>query len=197
MGKGAEYRILLRGGEYENAGKLTTVVFDKTGTLARCEPSVTDIIAFDGHGERDALELAAIVEKGSEHPLAEAVLRAADKAGLSISNAESFEAISGQGVKATFGGHNILFGSRKLMEENNPRIDDTIEAHLAELEEEGKTAMLLAVDGRIAGIIAAMDTPKDGAVEAIRQLKGLGLEVIMLTGDNERTARAIAKQLEN
>ncbi|MBS7638192.1 heavy metal translocating P-type ATPase [Candidatus Bathyarchaeota archaeon] len=197
VGKGAEYGILLRGGEYaENAGKLTTVVFDKTGTLTRGEPSVTDIIAFEGHGEMDVLELAAIAEKGSEHPLGEAVLRAAEKAGLSIPNAESFEAIPGQGVKATFRGHDILLGNRRLMEGNHLRIDDIIESHLVELEEEGKTAMLLAVDGRIAGIIAAMDTPKDGAVEAIRQLRGMGLEVIMLTGDDERTARAIAKQLE-
>jgi len=196
VGKGAEHGILLRGGEYvENARKLTTVVFDKTGTLTKGEPSVTDIIAFEGYSEKEVLEFAAIAEKGSEHPLAEAVVKAAKEANFNIPDAESFEAVPGHGVKAAFEGHAILFGNRRLMKENKIRIKESTESHLTKLEEHGKTAMLLAVDGEIAGIVAAMDTPKDNAVEAIKQLKNMGLEIAMLTGDNERTAKAIANQL--
>jgi Cu+-exporting ATPase len=195
VGKGAEYGVLLRGGEYvENARKLTTVVFDKTGTLTKGEPSITDIIAFEGYNENEILELATIAEKGSEHPLAEAVIKAASKAGLNVADADSFEAIPGHGVKASVDDKQILFGNRKLLKANNIHIEP-IEDKLTKLEEQGKTVMLLAVDGKIAGIVAAMDTPKDNAAEAISQLKTMGLEVAMLTGDNERTAKAIAKQL--
>ncbi|MGQ9460553.1 MAG: heavy metal translocating P-type ATPase [Candidatus Bathyarchaeaceae archaeon] len=194
VGKGAEYGVLLRGGEYvENAGKLTTVVFDKTGTLTKGEPSVTDVVAFNGYSKNKVLELAATAEKGSEHPLAEAVIKAATKAGLNVPDADSFEAIPGHGVKA-IREYGILLGNRKLMKENNVDIEK-IEKIITKLEEEGKTVMLLAVNGKIAGIIAAMDTPKDDAAEGVNQLKNMGLEVAMLTGDNERTANAIAKQL--
>jgi len=195
VGKGAEYGVLLRGGEYvENARKLTTVVFDKTGTLTKGEPSVTDIITFEGYNEGKILELAAVAEKGSEHPLAEAIIKAANKAGFNLVEADSFEAIPGHGVKATVNGQKILLGNRRLMKENNIDIDN-IEENIAKLEKEGKTAMLIAADGKIAGIIAAMDTPKDNAAEAIKELRNLGLEIVMLTGDNERTAKAIAKEL--
>jgi len=196
VGKGAEYGVLLRGGEYvENARKLTTVVFDKTGTLTKGEPSVTDILAFKGYKENEVREFAAVAEKGSEHPLAEAVVKAANKAGFSIPDAETFEAVPGHGVKASLGGHVILFGNRRLMKKSKISIDELAESQLTQLEEQGKTAMLLAVDGKIAGIVAVMDTPKDNAAEAIKQLKNMGLEVAMLTGDNERTAKAIANQL--
>jgi len=196
VGKGAEYGVLLRGGEYvENARKLTTVVFDKTGTLTKGEPSVTDIMAFGNYKENEVLEFAAIAEKGSEHPLAEAVLKATNKAGTKIPDAETFEAVPGHGVKASFRSQTILFGNRRLMQANKIRLKRAIESQLTKLEEQGKTAMLLAVDGKIAGIIAAMDTPKDNAAEAIKQLKNMELEVAMLTGDNERTAKAIANQL--
>jgi len=194
VGKGAEYGVLLRGGEYiENARKLNTVVFDKTGTLTKGEPSVTDVVAFKGYSKNKVLELAAIAEKGSEHPLAEAVIKAATKAGLNVPDAEFFEAIPGHGVKATYG-YEVLLGNRKLMKENNICIEKTEET-ITKLEGGGKTVMLLAVNGKIAGIIAVMDTPKDNAAEAINQLKNMGLEVIMLTGDNERTAKAIANKL--
>jgi len=195
VGKGAEYGILLRGGEYvENARKLQTVVFDKTGTLTKGEPSVTDIVAYSGHAEGKVLEFAAVAEKGSEHPLAEAIVKAAEKAGLSISDAESFEAIPGHGVRATYQGKEILLGNRKLMR-NNLVGTEEVEEDLTRLEGQGKTAMILAVDGRVVGVVAAMDTPKDHAIEAIRKLKNMGLEVTMLTGDNERTAKAVAAQL--
>jgi len=196
VGKGAEYGVLLRGGEYvENARRLTSVVFDKTGTLTKGEPSVTDIITINGYKENEVLEFAAVAEKGSEHPLAEAVIKAAKKDGFNIPDAESFEALPGHGVKASFRGHVIHLGNRSLMKKNKIVIEGSIESNLTTLEERGKTAMLLAVDGEIAGIVAAMDTPKDNASEAIEQLRNMGLEVVMLTGDNERTAKAIAKQL--
>jgi len=196
VGKGAEYGVLLRGGEYvENARKLTTVVFDKTGTLTKGEPSVTDIIAFNGFKDNEVLELSAVAEKGSEHPLAEAIINAAKEHNWNIPDAEAFEAIPGHGVKASYTSRMILLGNRSLMKENEIRIEESTESVLTRLEERGKTAMLLAVDGKIGGIVAAMDTPKESASEAIRQLRNMGLEVVMLTGDNERTANAIAKQL--
>ncbi|NWF87121.1 heavy metal translocating P-type ATPase [Candidatus Bathyarchaeota archaeon] len=195
VGKGAEYGVLLRGGEYvENARKLTTVVFDKTGTLTKGEPSVTDIIAFNGYDEGKVLGFAAIAEKGSEHPLAEAITKAASKAKLKAADADSFEAVPGHGVQASYKKQRILLGNRKLMRINNVDIG-SVEEKLARLEEQGKTAVLLAVDGKIAGIVAVMDTPKDNAAEAIKQLKDMRLEIAMLTGDNERTAKAIAEQL--
>ncbi|MEM2896052.1 MAG: heavy metal translocating P-type ATPase [Candidatus Bathyarchaeia archaeon] len=196
VGKGAEYGVLLKGGEYvENAEKLTIILFDKTGTLTKGETSVTDIVAFDGYNENDVLEFAAIAEKSSEHPLAEAILKASNRARINIPDAEAFEAVPGHGVKAAFKGHMIFLGNRKLMEENKIIIKGPIESHLTKLEEQGKTAMLLAVDYEIIGIVAVMDTLKDNAAEAIKQLKNMGLEVAMLTGDNSRTAEAIAKQL--
>ena len=172
VGKGAEYGILIRGGEYvENARKLTTVVFDKTGTLTKGEPSVTDVIAFKGYKEDEILLFAAIAEKGSEHPLAEAVLKKASSLNINVPDAEAFEAIPGRGVKARFNGKTILLGNRRLMEINKISIGENVESHLTKFEEEGKTVILLAVDGEIVGILAAMDTLKDSAREAIRNLK--------------------------
>jgi len=196
VGKGAEYGVLLRGGEYvEKAGKLTTVVFDKTGTLTKGEPSVTDILAFNGYEESEVLLFSAIAEKGSEHPLAEAILKKASEANFNVPDAEAFEAIPGHGVKALYRGKTILFGNRRLMQVNRVNVGKEVEARLAMLEEKGRTAMILAVDGEIYGIVAAMDTLKDTSGEAVAKLKNMGLEIMMLTGDNERTAKAIAQQL--
>ncbi len=187
---------MLRGGEYvENARKLTTVIFDKTGTLTKGEPSVTDIIAFAGYKESDVLMFAATSEKGSEHPLAEAIMKAANEAKLRIPDADSFEAVPGHGVKASYKNKQILFGNRRLMKANGITVPRQVEEKLARFEEQGKTAMILSVDGKIVGVVAVMDTPKENAAEAIKELKGMGLEIAMLTGDNETTARAIAKQL--
>jgi Cu+-exporting ATPase len=195
VGKGAEYGVLLRSGEYvEKARKLSTVVFDKTGTLTKGEPSVTDIKSFNGFAERDVLRFAGIAEKGSEHPLAEAIINQAKKAKVKLVNADSFEALPGRGVQCIAEGKKILLGNRTLMQEQNVKIQ-TLENTIAELESQGKTVMILAVDGEASGIIAVMDTPKENAAEAIKQLKSMKLEVAMLTGDNERTAQAIAKQL--
>jgi Cu+-exporting ATPase len=195
VGKGAEYGVLLRSGEYvEKARKLSTVVFDKTGTLTKGEPSVTDVKPFNGFAENEVLMYAAIAEKGSEHPLAEAITKHAEKAKVSLGETDSFEALPGRGVRCVALGKKILLGNRKLMQEENVKIAP-LEADLSTLESQGKTAVILAVDGEPAGIVAAMDTPKENAAEAIQQLKSMKLEVAMLTGDNEKTAKAIAEQL--
>lgn len=195
VGKGAEYGILLRSGEYvEKARKLSIIIFDKTGTLTKGEPAVTDLKTYNGFTEKDVLMFAGSAEKSSEHPLAEAIVKYAEKSKTKINNAKTFEASPGRGVKCIVKDKKVFLGNRKLMEEQNIPIAK-IEEDMANLEGEGKTAMILAVNDKAAGIIAAMDTPKEHAKEAITQLKELKLEVAMLTGDNERTAKAIAKQL--
>ena len=195
VGKGAEMGILIRGAEYlERAEKLKTVVFDKTGTLTKGEPSVTDVIPTSKWKAEEILQIAAIAEKGSEHPLGEAIVREAEMKGLAIPKMEFFEAIPGKGVKATLHGDEILLGNRALMKEKGV---DTgpVEDQTTALEEQGKTAMMIALNGRIIGIVAVADTLKQYSIEAVRRLKTLGIETVMLTGDNERTAKAIAKQV--
>ncbi|MBI5902629.1 MAG: heavy metal translocating P-type ATPase, partial [Deltaproteobacteria bacterium] len=194
VGKGAEAGILIRGGEYlERAQKLTTVVFDKTGTLTKGEPSVTDILGFS-ESEDKVLLYAAIAEKGSEHPLGEAILKAARMKGLDIPGPESFEAVAGHGVKVGYKGETVLLGSRRLMEKNGIAAG-SFEEKLKILEEQGKTAMLIANKNNVIGIIAVADTIKDYSLAAVNALKREKIEVIMLTGDNERTAGAIARQV--
>ncbi len=195
VGKGAEYGVLLRSGEYvEKARKLSTIVFDKTGTLTKGEPAVTDILTYNSYTEKDALTYAGAAEKGSEHPLAEAILKKAENLRLTIPKADNFEALPGRGVQCTVGNKRILLGNRKLMQEQNVSVT-ALDADHSALEAQGKTVMILAVNGTVAGLIAAMDTPKEDAAQAIGELKALNLEVAMLTGDNERTAKAIAEQL--
>ena len=195
-GKGAENGILFKGGEYlEIANKVKTVVFDKTGTLTRGKPSVTNIIDLSGLGEAEILRLAAIAESGSEHPLGLAVINIAKEKGIIVSNPDSFEAVSGHGLRASYAVHTILIGNRKLMRDNNIPVGEEIDTTLSALETEGKTATLIAIDNKLAGIIAITDTIKDNAKQAIDSLKSMGIEVIMLTGDNERTAKAVASQL--
>ena len=199
-GKGAENGILFKGGEYlEIASKINTVVFDKTGTLTEGKPSVTDIIDLsEGIGENELLRLAAIAESGSEHPLGQAVVRKAKEEGLPVSNPESFEAVPGRGLRATYAGHIILIGNRKMMHENGIEVVDgtRVDSILPRLEQEGKTATLVSIDSRLSGIIAMADTVKESASEAVDSLKNkMGIEVMMLTGDNERTAKAIASKL--
>ena len=195
VGKGAEYGVLLRSGEYvEKARKLTTVIFDKTGTLTKGEPSITDIKTYSPHTEQNVLQYAGAAEKGSEHPLAEAILTKAEATKVNIPKVDSFEALPGRGVQCVVEGKKVLLGNRKLMQEQSVSIS-ALEGDLSTLESQGKTVMILAVDGDAAGLIAAMDTVKENAAQAIEQLKGMNLEVAMLTGDNERTAKAIAEQL--
>jgi Cu+-exporting ATPase len=195
VGKGAEYGILLRSGEYvEKARKLSIVVFDKTGTLTKGEPTVTDIKAYSGFTKNEVLFYAGSAEKSSEHPLAEAILKYAQNEDIKLGATKDFQAFPGLGVKCTIKENKILLGNRKLMHQEN--IDATaLEKDLTKLENEGKTAMLLAVEDQPAGILAAMDTPKENASQAITQLKRMKLEVAMLTGDNEKTANAIAEKL--
>ena len=195
-GKAAENGILFKGGEYlEIASKVNTIVFDKTGTLTKGKPSVTDIIDLSGMGEDELLRLAAIAESGSEHPLGQAVVHEAKEKGILISNPNSFEAESGHGLRARYAEHTIFIGNRKLMENNNIPVTETIETTLKQLEIQGKTATLVTIDNKVAGVISLADTIKENAKEAIDSLKLMGIEVIMLTGDNERTAKAVASQL--
>ena len=195
VGKGAEMGILIRGAEYlERAQKLNTVIFDKTGTLTKGEPSVTDLVSTSQTKVDEILRFAAIAEKGSEHPLGEAIVREAEMRGLQIPRMDSFEAIPGRGVRATLGGDEILLGNRALMKERS--IDtEGIEPRMIALEEQGKTAMIVVLNRRVIGIVAVADTLKQYSVEAVRKLKEIGIETVMLTGDNERTAKAIAKQV--
>ncbi len=195
VGKGAEYGVLLRSGEFvEKARKLTTVVFDKTGTLTKGEPSVTDIKTFRLFTQQDVLKFAGAAEKGSEHPLAEAILKKAEQENIVIKAANEFEALPGRGIQCVVEDKKVLLGNRKLMREQNVSTTE-MESEFSSLEAEGKTVMILAVDGKVAGAVAAMDTVKESAAPAVELLKSMNLEVAMLTGDNEITAKAIAKQL--
>jgi P-type Cu+ transporter len=195
-GKGAQNGILFKGGEYlEIAKKVNTIVFDKTGTLTKGKPSVTDIIDLSGMGESELLRLAAIAESGSEHPLGQAVVNYAKEKGIMVSNPDSFEAVSGHGVKARYADHTVLIGNRKLMDDSHIPVTETTDSKLKDLEIQGKTAVLVAIDNKLAGIIAIADTIKENAKETIDSLKSMGIEVVMLTGDNERTAKAVASKL--
>ncbi|MBE3573271.1 MAG: copper-translocating P-type ATPase [Moorella humiferrea] len=194
-GKGAENGILFKGADaVEACSKLNAIVFDKTGTLTKGEPSVTDVIAAPGFDEREVLRLAAMAEKTSEHPLGEAIVRSAREEGLGLEEVQDFEAIPGHGVKATYQGQEILLGNRRLMQQHNIYVGD-LTAQMEKLEEQGKTAMLMAVNGKAAGIIAVADTLKENAKVAIERLHRMGIKVAMITGDNRRTAAAIAREL--
>src|SRR5918998_742462 len=195
-GKGAENGILFKGGEYlEIAKKVKTVVFDKTGTLTKGKPSVTDIVDFSGLGESELMRIVAIAESGSEHPLGQAVVNSAKEKGIIVANPESFEAVSGHGLRARYADHTVLIGNRKLMEDSNILVIENVDSTLNKFEAQGKTAILAAIDNKLAGIIALADSTKDNAKDAINSLKSMGIKVIMLTGDNERTANAVASKL--
>jgi Cu+-exporting ATPase len=197
-GKGAENGILFKGGEYlEIAKKVKTIVFDKTGTLTKGKPTVTDIIDLSRMGESELLRLVAIAESGSEHPLGQAVVNKAKETGIAaaVSNPDSFEAVSGHGLRAVYAEHTILIGNRKLMDDNKIPFTEDVDSSLKVFELQGKTAILAAIDNKLAGIIALADTIKENAKEAINSLKSMEIEVIMLTGDNERTAKAVASKL--
>jgi Cu+-exporting ATPase len=193
--KGAQNGILIKGGEYlETARKLQAIVFDKTGTLTRGKPSVTDVIATGNRSETEVLQLAASAEKGSEHPLGRAVVQAAEEKHIAVSDTSSFRAIPGQGVVAQYATRNILLGNRKLMTQHEVDLS-TVESNVTKLEEEGKTVMILANDRQPIGIIGLADTVKDDSVETVKELKQAKIQVVMLTGDNTRTAKAMAARL--
>jgi len=194
-GKGAENGILIRGAEaLETAHQLNTIVLDKTGTLTKGEPSVTDIIEGERFSRKEILTLAASAEKGSEHPLGEAIVIKAKEENLSLLDPKDFQAIAGYGIEAMINSKKVLLGNIKLMEERKVFLNGFLEK-AEQLSSEGKTPMFLAVEGQAAGIIAVADTLKENSKEAVEALQRMELEVVMLTGDNERTARAIAHQI--
>jgi P-type Cu+ transporter len=194
-GRAAELGILFKGGEYlETTHKIQTVVLDKTGTVTKGEPELTDVIATGDMDETQLLRLVGAAEKSSEHPLAEAIVNGVKEKGIEMPAAEEFEAIPGYGIRAVVDGNNVLVGTRKFMAQNEVSADAAA-SDMVRLEQEGKTAMLAAVNGSLAGIVAVADTVKETSREAIIRLKDMGMEVILLTGDNERTAQAIGQQV--
>ncbi|KKH47740.1 heavy metal translocating P-type ATPase [Methanosarcina sp. 1.H.A.2.2] len=194
-GKGAENGILIKGGEaLERAHKLDTIVFDKTGTLTEGTPKLTDVFAVSGREESEVLFIAATAEKGSEHPLGEAIVRGADERKISLAEAKNFRSIPGKGIEAYLEEKKILLGTRKLMEENMISFEG-LEVKMQKFEENGKTAMLVALGGEIIGLVAVADTLKENSKEAIETLIKMGIEVVMITGDNAITAGAIAAEV--
>jgi Cu+-exporting ATPase len=194
-GKGAENGILIRGAEaLETAHRLNTIVLDKTGTLTRGEPSVTDVIESEGFTKQEILILAASAEKGSEHPLGEAIMKKAKEENLNLLDPKDFQAIAGHGIEAMIDSREVLLGNLRLMEERRVQLNGLLNK-AEQLSSEGKTPMFLAIDGKAAGLIGVADTLKENSKEAVETLHRMGLEVVILTGDNERTARAIASQI--
>ncbi len=192
-GKGAENGILVKsGGALETAGKITTVVFDKTGTLTRGEPEVTDIVAY-GTSDSELLLMAASAERGSEHPLGEAIVRRAAANGMTVPDPERFESVTGKGIRATVLSKEVMIGNRALMGSGKVDIGEA-ESTLERLEGEGRTAMIVSADGRVAGVIGVADVLKETSVRAVKELRDMGIDIIMLTGDNRRTAAVIAAQ---
>ncbi|MCR8864239.1 MULTISPECIES: heavy metal translocating P-type ATPase [Priestia] len=193
-GRAAEFGILFKGGEHlEATHKIDTILLDKTGTVTTGTPELTDVRIAQGYEENELLQLVASAERLSEHPLAQALVAGIKNKGIEIQEPLSFEAIPGYGVKATVQERELLVGTRKLMNQYKVNIDTALE-EMTNLEQEGKTAMLVALDGKYAGMLAVADTIKATSKEAVSRLKEMGLEVMMITGDNRQTAQAIAMQ---
>ncbi|MED3158461.1 heavy metal translocating P-type ATPase, partial [Bacillus thuringiensis] len=194
-GRSAEYGILFKGGEHlEATHRLDTVILDKTGTVTNGKPVLTDVIVADGFREEEILRLVGAAERNSEHPLAEAIVEGIKEKKIDIPSSETFEAIPGFGIESVVEGKQLLIGTRRLMKEFNIDIEE-VSKSMEALEREGKTAMLIAIDKEYAGIVAVADTVKDTSKAAIARLKKMGLDVVMITGDNTQTAQAIAKQV--
>ncbi len=194
-GRAAELGVLFKGGEYlENTRSLTTIVLDKTGTVTKGEPELTDVIPEHGYATEEVLALAASAENSSEHPLAEAIVKGAKAQGIQLRETDTFKAVPGFGIQASIEGKMIYVGTRKWMHKHHIDVS-AVEHSMAKLESEGKTAMLIASEHQLAGVIAVADTVKDTSQAAIARMHKLGLEVIMLTGDNQRTAQAIGEQV--
>ena len=195
-GMGAENGVLIRKGEAIQLMKdVDTIVLDKTGTITEGKPGVTDVIAMNGFDETELLKIAAAAESGSEHPLGESIVQNARDKGLQWQDASDFEAVTGKGVKASLAGTSVLVGSKKLMIQEGAIVNGKLDEKLVKLEEQAKTAMLVARDYEIVGIIAVADQIKEDSRQAIAELKKFGLNPVMLTGDNERTAKAIAAEV--
>ncbi len=194
-GRSAEYGILFKGGEHLEATHwLDTVILDKTGTVTNGKPVLTDVIVADGFNENELLRLVGAAERNSEHPLAEAIVEGIKEKKIDIPSSEMFEAIPGFGIESVVEGKQLLIGTRRLMKKFNIDIEE-VSKSMEALEREGKTAMLIAIDKEYAGIVAVADTVKDTSKAAITRLKKMGLDVVMITGDNTQTAQAIAKQV--
>ncbi|MFK4310088.1 Cu+-exporting ATPase [Bacillus sp. RC240] len=194
-GRSAEYGILFKGGEHlEATHRLDTVILDKTGTVTNGKPVLTDVIVADGFHEEEILRLVGAAEKNSEHPLAEAIVEGIKEKKIDIPSSETFEAIPGFGIESVVEGKQLLIGTRRLMKKFDIGIEE-VSKSMEELEREGKTAMLIAINKEYAGIVAVADTVKDTSKAAIARLKKMGLDVVMITGDNTQTAQAIAKQV--
>lgn len=195
VGRGAELGILIKTGEvFEISDKLTTVVFDKTGTLTKGRPEVTDIIGMP-MPDKELLKLAASVEKNSKHPLAEAITRKAEKDGAEIEPSEGFDTFEGRGVIAKVRAKEVLIGNRALFEKRNVPYPNEVEAKILQFENEAKTVSLIAVDGKFCGVVAIADVLKESAKNVVDELKNMGLKAVMITGDNRRTAKAIAREI--
>src|SRR3990170_4919437 len=195
VGKGAESGILIRGAEYlERSQKVNTIVFDKTGTLTKGEPEVTDVVTLGTLSEKQIVEFAGAVESGSEHPIAQAVVKRAKMERITFPTLEKFEALNGLGVKAIVNGTSVYAGNRKMMKKFTIPTE-SVEEKMSRLESEGKTAIMVAINNKIEGIIAVADSLKESSPNAIAALKDLGIECIMITGDNEKTEKVIANVL--
>jgi Cu+-exporting ATPase len=191
--KGAENGILIKGGDYlEKTRELQAVVFDKTGTLTKGEIAVTDVVAEDAD---ELFRSVASLERRSEHPIGEAMVRKAEEKGLSLGEPQDFEALAGRGVKGTVDGAQMIAGTQRLMEEIGAEVDEATRERAEELFAQGKTLVFVSRDGRVIGLVAVADQIKENAAEAVARLKGMGLQIIMITGDNRRTAEAIAGQV--
>jgi len=194
-GKGAERGILIRSAEaLETAHKLQTIVLDKTGTITRGAPALTDVVVADGFNERDLLRLVGSAERSSEHPLAQALVQGAQERGATLDDPSDFDSITGQGIRARIGGRAVLVGRRSLLEAEGIDAEPLGPAGDA-LAAQGKTPIYAAVDGAPAGVLAVADTVKEESADAVAALLRLGLEVVMITGDNRRTAEAVARQV--
>lgn len=194
-GKGAENGILIKGGEaLESAHKINTIIFDKTGTITQGKPVVTDIITNGIVSENELLQIAASAEKGSEHPLGEAIVKKGEEENLEILNISNFNSITGHGIEVTINEKGILLGNKKLMYDKNISIND-LESNSDKLAIEGKTPMYISIDNKLAGIIAVSDIVKESSKKAVDRLHEMGIQVAMVTGDNEKTAIAIANQV--
>ncbi|MFL0363948.1 heavy metal translocating P-type ATPase [Pseudobacillus sp. 179-B 2D1 NHS] len=194
-GRAAEFGILFKGGEHlETTHRLDTIILDKTGTVTNGKPSLTDVVLAEGVNETEFLTLVGTAERNSEHPLAEAIVEGIKEKGIELGSPATFEALPGYGIQSTVNGKELLIGTRRLMAKYNIYVQQVL-PKMESLEKQGKTAMLVAIDGRYAGIVAVADTIKETPKEAIARLHNMGLDVVMITGDNTQTAQAIAKQV--
>ncbi|MBC8632762.1 copper-translocating P-type ATPase [[Eubacterium] tenue] len=194
-GKGAENGILIKGGEaLESAHKIDTIIFDKTGTITEGKPVVTDIITTNVVNEKELLQIAASAEKGSEHPLGEAIVKKGEEEKIEFLTLSNFNSITGHGIEVTIDNHQVLLGNKKLMNDRNISLED-LHIQSDKLASEGKTPMYIAIDNNIAGIIAVADIVKESSKKAVERLHDMGIKVAMVTGDNQKTANAIAKEV--